>query len=349
MTVDTVTRPQVWTPVSALPYAFGGPCLNGRLRLAHEDFQVDEVLGFEPDGEGEHVLLQVQKTGLNTEEVARYLAKFAGLRPLDIGYSGLKDRNAVTSQWFSVRLANRTEPEWSAAASDRIEVLQVRRHRRKLKRGTARGNRFRIRIRALKGGRDAAEACLHAFREEGSPNYFGEQRFGRDYGNLEQATKLFQGALKRVKPHLRGLYLSAARAQIFNELLGERVSRALWNRALAGDLMQLEGSRSWFAAPEVDVEVERRIAAFDIHPTGPMWGKGELPSVGQAAETEQRIAGRHAIWCQGLERFGLKQERRALRMRVAELVWEWGEDYLDLAFRLPAGCFATAVLRELLQ
>jgi tRNA pseudouridine13 synthase len=319
------------------------------LRAVPEDFQVDEVLGFEPNGEGQHVLLQVCKTDINTEQVARHLAKSAGVHPRDVGYSGLKDRNAVTSQWFSLFLTNRRAPQWSALESNQIKVLQGHRHTRKLKRGTARGNRFRIRIRGIAGTRDAAEARLHAIHEKGSPNYFGEQRFGRDYGNLERAAQLFQGTLKRLKPHLRGLYLSAARAQIFNELLGERVGNESWNRALPGDLMQLEGSRSWFAVSKTDDEIERRIQAWDIHPTGPMWGKGELPSFGRTAETEQRIANRFSTWCQGLERFGLKQERRSLRMRVGELGWEWGEDYLDLKFRLPAGCFATAVLREIVR
>ena len=336
-----------WTPLVDLPHAFAAPPLSGCLRATAADFQVDEVLGFEPDGEGEHALLLVRKIGLNTEELVRQLARHAGLRPRDVGYCGLKDRNAVTTQWFSLGLAGRQEPDWAELDSERVQVLQAQRHRRKLRRGAARGNRFRIRIVDAAGEREAAEGRLAALRERGAPNYFGEQRFGRDYGNLERAEQLFQGTLKRVNPHLRGLYLSAARSQIFNELLAQRVRAGSWNRALPGDLMQLEGSRSWFPVAEPDAEIERRMEEGDIHPTGSLWGRGAVPSSGLAAAGEQALAERFASWCRGLERFGLKQDRRALRVPLHELEWGWGDASLELEFRLPSGCFATSVLREL--
>ncbi len=336
-----------WTPLAELPHAFGAPPLSGHLRTTTADFQVDEVLGFEPDGEGEHALLLVRKIGLNTDELARQLARHAGLRPRDVGYCGLKDRNAVTSQWFSLGLAGRQEPDWTALNSERIQVLEVHRHRRKLRRGTARGNRFRIGVADVVGEREAAEECLATLRKQGAPNYFGEQRFGRDYGNLERAEQLFQGTLKRVNPHLRGLYLSAARSQIFNELLARRVRAGSWNRVLAGDLMQLEGSRSWFPVVEPDAAIEQRVGEGDIHPTGPLWGRGVVPSSGAVAAEEQELAEHFTPWCRGLERFGLKQERRALRMPLHELEWAWGDASLEVEFRLPSGCFATSVLREL--
>jgi tRNA pseudouridine13 synthase len=146
---------------------------------------------------------------------------------------------------------------------------------------------------------------------------------------------------------LRGLYLSAARSQIFNELLAQRVQAGSWNHALPGELMQLEGSRSRFPVAEPDAEIERRVEEGDIHPTGPLWGRGEIPSSGPAAAGEQEIAERFVPWCRGLERFGLKQDRRALRMPLHELAWAWDDASLELEFRLPSGCFATAVLREL--
>jgi len=338
-----------WIPFAGLPYAFGGPPLSGRLRAAPEDFQVEEVPGFEPDAEGEHALLLVRKRGLNTEELVRMLARHAGVRPREVGYCGLKDRNAVTSQWLSIGLAGRPEPDWSELNSERVQVLQSHRHRRKLRRGAARGNRFHIRVTTVEGERQAAEQRLVSLDEQGVPNYFGEQRFGRDYGNLERAQQLFQGALKRVKPHLRGLYLSAARSQIYNELLARRVQSGTWNRALSGDLMQLEGSRSWFPVEEPDAEIEQRLESGDIHPTGPLWGRGEIPASAQTALLEKEVAERFADWCQGLERFGLKQERRALRMPVRELEWRWEEESLELSFRLPGGGYATSVLRELVE
>ncbi len=338
-----------WLPVPELSHALGGPPLHGVLRQAPQDFQVDEVLGFEPDGEGEHALLLVRKTGINTEDVVRRIARHAGVQPRDIGYCGLKDRNAVTTQWLSVGLAGRPEPDWTVLDDAGLKVLSASRHRRKLKRGTARGNRFRIRVGEISGDRILATERLAAMSAGGVPNYFGEQRFGRGYGNLERADRLFRGELKRVRPHLRGLYLSAARSQVFNEILGRRVDEGSWSRILPGDVMQLEGSRSWFAIVEPDEDSLRRNQELDIHPTGPLWGKGELPCTGLVAELEQVTAERFGAWCRGLEKFGLKQERRALRLPVAELEYAWGEGALDLSFRLPAGAFATTAIRELVS
>jgi len=129
-----MSEPPGWTPFHQLPYALGGPPLSGVLRAEPADFQVDEVLGFEADGEGEHVLLQIRKTGLNTEDAVRRIARHAGIKPRDIGYCGLKDRNAVTTQWISVGLAGRPEPDWSALDDECLRVISASRHRRKLKR-----------------------------------------------------------------------------------------------------------------------------------------------------------------------------------------------------------------------
>lgn len=338
-----------YTRVGDLPHALGGPPLQGRLRSEPGDFQVDEVLGFEPDGEGEHQLLLIRKTGINTEEVSRHIARFAGLRPRDIGYCGLKDRHAVTTQWFSLGLAGRKEADWRDLAVPGLEVLKADRHRRKLRRGAARGNRFRIRVRGIEGDRRQAERRLAVLAASGVPNYFGEQRFGRDYGNLAQAQRLFDGSLKRISPHLRGLYLSAARAQVFNQVLARRVTLGTWNQGLCGDAMQLEGSRSWFLLEAADADSVRRVDALDIHPTGPLWGEGELAVAGEPAQLERGVADGFESWCEGLERFRLKQERRALRLPVYDLSGFYEGDDLVLAFRLPTGAFATSVLRELVD
>ncbi len=337
----------VWTPFHQLPFAHGGPPLTGILRAEPADFQVDEMLGFEPDGEGEHALLQIRKTGLNTEDAVRRIARHAGIKPRDLGYCGLKDRHAVTTQWISVGLAGKPEPEWSDLNDGQLQVISASRHRRKLKRGIARGNRFRIRIADLQGDRELADERLKQITARGVPNYFGDQRFGRGYGNLEEAERLFRGELKKLRPHLKGLYLSAARSQVFNEVLARRVTEHNWDQALAGDLMQLQGSHAWFALETVDDDILRRLREMDIHPTGPLWGRGELPSGDQASRIETVIAGRFADWCAGLERFGLTQERRALRLPVMELEWSWEADALTTGFRLPSGAFATSVLREL--
>lgn len=345
-----MTAESPWQPLEALPWAFGGPPLEGRLREYPEDFQVDEVLGFALDGKGGHVFLHVRKTGLNTEQVARHLARHARVPLMAVGYAGLKDRHAITRQWFSVDLGGHPEPDWAALEGPALGVLAARRHGRKLRRGALDGNRFQIRVRALQGDRTLAEARLTRLAAAGAPNYFGPQRFGRGYDNLTQAERLFRGELGRITPHLRGLYLSAARAHLFNEVLAARVAQGTWDQALPGDLMQLNGSHSWFALAEPDGEIWRRLTEQDIHPSGPLWGRGELQSGQAVVELEQSVAQRFPLWCQGLEAFGLKQERRALRLPVAELAWNWGGvGELTLSFFLPAGGFATTVLRELLS
>jgi tRNA pseudouridine13 synthase len=269
---------------------------------------------------------------------------------VDVGYAGLKDRNAVTSQWFSLRLAGRPEPDWTELESDEIQILERVRHRRKLRRGALQGNRFRLLIRALSGQRPALEQRLEQLRRGGFPNYFGEQRFGHGYANLEHADALFARRLKRVDRHRRGLYISAARSQLFNQVLAARLEQGNWNRPLAGDLLMLEGTQSWFPAPETDPELEQRAAQLDLHPTGPLWGRGRNQLGGLAKALEAAVLADFEAWRQGLEHCGLSQERRALRVAAVDLAWTFpAADELELSFSLPAGSYATALLRELLE
>lgn len=329
-------------------HAFGQPPATGRLRATAEDFAVDEDLGFAPDGAGEHVLLRVRKRGANTDWAARRIAALAQVSPRDVGYAGLKDRNAVTTQWFSVGLAGRPEPDWGALAAEGLEVLEAARHGRKLRRGGLSGNRFGLVLRGLAGDRDAVAARLEQAAERGVPNYFGQQRFGRDGGNLQLAGALFAGRLRERNRHKRGLYLSAARSFLFNEVLSRRVADGTWDRAVTGEVLVLEGSRSFFRVDAVDAETGDRVARGDCHPSGPLWGRGETPAGGEAAALEAEVLAPYAEARAGLEAAGMKQERRALRLPVAGLEWAFeGTDALRLAFSLPAGAYATSVVREL--
>ncbi|HEY6940236.1 tRNA pseudouridine(13) synthase TruD [Dokdonella sp.] len=330
----------------ALPYAHGGPPATGVLRADPVDFRVDEVLGFEPSGSGEHAFLVVEKTGANTEWVARELARAAGVAPLAVGFAGLKDRHAVTRQAFTVQLAGRADPDWSAVAIEGVRVLSATRHNRKLKRGAHRGNRFRIVLRDVRGDRDAIENRIAAIAARGVPNYFGEQRFGRDGGNLALAARLFAG--ERMPRERRGIALSAARSELFNAVLASRVERDDWNRAVDGEVWMLDGTHAIFGPEPWSDDLARRLEAGDIHPTGPLWGRGELRSVGAVAALERAAIAPHAAIAEGLERAGLEQERRALRLRAAGLAHAWeGSDRFVVEFALGAGSFATTVLREL--
>ena len=334
--------------MSDLPRAFGAPVLSARIRCAPEDFFVEELPGFAPSGEGEHLLLTVEKRGMNTAFAAKRIAAWAGVDESAIGYAGQKDRHAVTRQRFSVWLPRKVAPDVEALQSDDLRVLDHAWHARKLPRGALAGNRFVLALREVRGEGDAIEARLHAIAAQGVPNCFGEQRFGRGGNNVQQAVAMFAG--RRVKREERTMLLSAARSELFNRVLAARVEAGNWNAALDGEVWMLDGSRSVFGPEAFTDELGARLAAFDIHPTGPLWGEGELRSVGAARETElAAMQGDTATRLRaGLERAGLKQERRALRLRPAELVWEWRQDgALELRFALPPGCYATTVLREL--
>ncbi len=329
-----------------LPHAFGPPPLVARLRASPEDFQVEEILGYDADGAGEHALLWVEKRGANTDWVARELAKFAGVAQVAVGYAGLKDRHAVTRQAFSVQLAGKPDPDWSAFPHAEVKVLAATRHSRKLKRGALRGNRFMLTLREVQGDRTDAERVLEQMALRGVPNYFGEQRFGREGGNVDQARAMFGG--RRVERDKRSFLLSAARSHIFNNVLAARVERGAWDSPLDGEIWSLAGSRSWFGPePFTDVLADR-LARADIHPSGALWGQREPPTQGEAGALEREIGAANDDLVTGLAAARMDQERRPLRLMPKDLTWRWlDEGSLELVFELPAGAYATVVVREL--
>lgn len=326
------------------------PAVTGTIKRQAEDFRVEEVLGYELDGAGLHAWLKIRKRNANTEWVARQISKFAAVRPGDVGFAGLKDRVAVTSQWFSVDLAGRLEPDWSAFNSDELEILQVIRHSRKLRRRAFSANHFTIIVRDLHGDVATMEQRLHQCAAQGVPHYFGEQRFGRNAYNILRAYEMICGKHREKNRHRRGLYMSAARALLFNRVLSRRLTTGTWDSALPGDVMMLDGSRSIFFLDEPDDSIRTRLRELDIHPTGPMWGAGELPVKGPARALEEEAMKTCEVWCRGLEEMGLKQERRSLRLKLTDLRWTLeSDDELHLSFRLPPGGYATSVLRELVR
>ncbi len=343
-----------WRPVHALPRAHGEPLIHCRLRVEPKDFAVDEVLAFGPDGDGDHRMLRVRKTDCNTDWAARRIAALAGVPYKAVGYAGLKDRRAVTTQWFSVQLGQRGEPDWSLLATDGIEVLESHAHKRKLRRGVLAGNHFDLLLRDVWGNIDRLATRVDAIARLGVPNYFGPQRFGRDQGNLHRAAAMFAGAPaadgrgRRADRHLRGLYLSAVRSQLFNELLAARVERGDWHHALPGERLQLRGSHSHFLAETIDERIRERVASGDAQPTGPLFGAGEPLTTGEVARLEARIAAPFTDWQQGLVAAGLRQERRTLGLIAEDLrLSHPANNQVRLQFSLPAGSYATVLLREL--
>lgn len=334
---------------ASLARVYGAAPVSGSLKQSNEDFVVEELMPVQPSGQGEHLWLQIRKSGCNTDWLAQQLARIAGVKGSAVSYAGLKDRHGVTTQWFSLHLPGLDDPDLTTLESADVQLLQAVRHDRKLKRGTLSGNHFQLAVRELSGSQEQLEQRLQLIAEQGVANYFGEQRFGRDMDNLRRAEAMFNGQLKRVKKQHRSLYLSAARSWVFNQLLSERVRQGNWNRYLPGDVMQLAGKSACFADDGSD-DIEQRLASQSIHPTGPLWGKGPSLAQGSCLQLETAIAANWPELCQGVVDAGMKQERRALRLLVENFSWQFdNEQTLVVSFDLPAGAYATMVLREIVD
>jgi tRNA pseudouridine13 synthase len=348
--------PEHWRQAAlAPPPAWGEALGTGVLRTSPEDFEVDEVLGFAASGEGPHALLRVRKRGANTEWVARELARFAGVKPFEVGFAGMKDRNAVTTQHFTVPRGKREAAEFAGLTGEGYEVLESSAHQRKLPRGALEGNRFAITVRGLTCDAAALAERMKCIGSGGTPNYFGEQRFGREAGNLEEVLRAAQklaeggrGGRGRRGRDDAGFMLSAARSLIFNAILAERVNLGTWNRLSVGDVANLDGRGSVFPVESVDPELERRCATLDVHPTAPLAGQGESLARGEELAREEAICARFPEALAVIHAEGMKPERRSLRIRVRDLEYEYAGDVLRLRFALSAGSFATTVLREII-
>ena len=327
--------------------AYGSPAGKGDIRTLPEDFIVEETLAFEPSGSGEHIFLKIQKTGENTEYVARQLARFANVRQRDIGFAGMKDRHAITTQWFSVWLPKGDEPIWQNFEADGFKILSVTRHARKLKRGALANNRFELTIRQWQGDKTQTIEQLTVIKNHGVPNYYGSQRFGNGGQNVVKALAMFQGA--KVGREQRSLYLSATRSFLFNHILSARIEKNSWSQGLNGDVFMIDGSHSCFACETIDDDIRARLSQNALHSTGILFGKGESRVSGEALALEQNVFEHFPVLTKGLLAFGLENDRRALRVNVSNLTWDFCDaSTLKLNFNLPAGSYATAVLREIL-
>ncbi len=316
-----------YTTLPQWPNAYPASGASATLKRLNEDFIVTELPLQLPSGAGEHIWLDIEKNGANTAYVAQQLAEAAGVNEWDVGYAGLKDRYAITRQWFSIYFPKGETPELTQLQHPEFKVLSQSRHVKKLRPGDLQGNRFRIVLRDVTGSRDAIEANLQAVASQGVPNYFGAQRFGFDGGNVEQGRAMLAREIRVRNPKKKGIYLSAVRSFVFNEVLALRMQQGLWGKTLPGDVMDDAG-----------------------RPTGPLWGRGRVTTTDEAQALENGVAERHATLCDGMEHAGLDQDRRSLVASPVDMTWEWPQaDELVLTFALPAGEYATTVLNEILS
>ncbi|EPT8955056.1 tRNA pseudouridine(13) synthase TruD [Cronobacter sakazakii] len=333
---------------NTLRWLHGQPQGQGRLKASPSDFQVVEDLGFAPDGDGEHLLVRIRKTGCNTRAVADALAKFLGIAAREVSFAGQKDKYAVTEQWLCARLPGKEMPAMRAFTLEGCEVLEFARHRCKLRLGALKGNRFSLVLRDITH-RDEIEQRLSLISEKGVPNYFGPQRFGRGGSNIYQAKRWAQTGQPPRERNKRGFALSAARSLMFNTLVSERLQRFGVNQVMDGDALQLAGRGSWFVAtPEELTDLQARVDNGELLITAALPGCGDWGTQHAALTFEQTTLADETELLTLLTREKVEAARRAMLLFPRELRWQWQDNAtLEVSFWLPAGSFATSVIREL--
>jgi len=325
-------------------YLHGQPAQSGIIKSQESDFCVEENLGYDTDGQGEHLFLVIEKRGLNTAMVAKMIAIWSNVAVRDVSYAGLKDRYGIATQTFSVQLPGKESPAVALLETDQLTVISATRNSKKLRRGALKGNKFTLLIRGLNEDQAIVERLTH-IAKQGVPNYFGPQRFGHDGQNIAAAIELFGG--QKVKNRdKRSIYLSAARSLVFNDVVSARIAQDLHLAPLEGDAFILNGSKAGFTPEQLDDEILSRFAAQDIILSGPMAGKGtKIHSDALAFESNVTLT--HQVLIDGLVKHGLKHERRALLLVPRDMDWRFNQDGLALSFSLPAGSYATSVMREI--
>lgn len=338
----------LFTDATAPARLYGPPIGSATFKQQPDDFLVTERLSFMPSSEGEHCLVWAEKRDRNTSDVATDFAKALGIRKRLVSHCGLKDKSAVTRQWFSIHLPGKPSPTTAELAVPGVRVLQITRHTRKLHRGGHAGNQFSIRLRECEGSPEAVAKRWSQIARLGVPNYFGPQRFGRDGGNLPQAQRMFAGEAHVRDRALRGILISAARSCIFNACLADRIAKQTWDQPQHGDVFGFYNNRSIIQPHQFRGDEQERFRLGKLEITAPLWGAGELLSTHETRLREQTVAALFPVLAAGLAGLNLRQERRVIRLTPLnpELHWE-STDILNIKFELPKGTYATTVLREL--
>ena len=322
------------------------PKQTALLKAECADFVVKEQLGYDMSGDGEFVAVKVRKTDCNTLFVGEQLAKFAGISARNMSYAGLKDRKAVTEQWFSLQMPGQPTPDFNQFSLEGVEILDVTRHQRKIRIGSLQGNHFEILLRNAEET-DELKVRLDFLAKNGFPNYFTEQRFGRDGNNLTQALRWANGEIKVKDRNKRSFYLSAARSEMFNLIVSKRMELNLAQQILVGDVLQLNGSHSWFEVDESEdlAQLQQRLAQQDVLLTAPLIGEEEKSAV----DFENEIFAQHQALFALMRQERMKAARRPILMHPQHFQWQFEPNGLRLQFDLLAGSYATALIRELVN
>ena len=330
-----------------LNYLWGEPLQTGGLKTEFHDFIVREELGYSLSGEGEFVAVKIRKTGANTLFVGEKLAQFAGVSAKQMSYAGLKDRKAVTEQWFCLHLAGKETPDFTQFECEGVEVLDVTRHHRKIRVGSLAGNHFELLLRDVRETPELHQR-LRQLQAVGFPNYFTEQRFGRDGHNLAQALRWANGEITVKDRKKRGFYLSAARSEVFNLVVSERIGANLVNQVIEHDFLQLAGTNSFFCAKGDEIgALQARLNTGDVLLTAPLIGGTSLDLTANPAESALVKQYHNLVGLMKKER--MYAARRPMLCLPKNLEWQFETAGLRLKFFLDSGSYATALVRELIR
>ncbi|MBS1151859.1 MAG: tRNA pseudouridine(13) synthase [Myxococcaceae bacterium] len=329
------------------------PGCGGHFKEAPEDFEVEEIPAYLPCGEGEHVYLWVEKRGVATPDAAKRISRHLGLPEGAVSWAGLKDKQALTRQWMSVQAKPGRETELSTFLDPEVKLLQVSRHRNKLKGGHLDGNRFKIRIAKVKDVA-AAQATLAVLKARGVPNFFGAQRFGAAGTNAARGKAILLKAAaggRRGRPDFeRKMLLSAYQSELFNRVLDRRLDAGLFSKARQGDVLKKHESGGEFVCADPAVD-QPRMDAFEVSPTGPMYGPSMRPAQDEVGADEAKVLAEEGLTIESFAAGGGETDgaRRLLRIPLPDVSLEPAGEDAWLSFALPSGAYATVVLGELLK
>jgi tRNA pseudouridine13 synthase len=324
------------------------PGIGGHIKAEPEDFEVEELPAYQPCGAGEFLYLCIEKRSMGAEYFIRQVARRLDIAPGEVGTAGLKDRHAVTRQMVSV--PGNVEDRLAQLEGDGIRLLSISRHGNKLRPGHLHGNRFRILVR----GADPAAGerlgpLLECLRSQGLANFYGPQRFGRDGETLNLGLGLLRGTTRAVRnSFLRKLALSAAQSALFNHYLARRMTDRLLRRALEGDVMAKWPFGGMFVSQDVACE-QVRMDLREIVPAGPIFGRKMFRAAGEAARREEQVLADAELSTAAFQGFGklLSGTRRHNLVYPGELCGVQEQEGVRLSFTLPAGSYATVLLREI--
>jgi len=322
---------------------------GGRIKVEPEDFEVEELPAYLPEGRGEHLFIWVEKRDRDTQDVAQALAQAVGVPVREVSYAGMKDRRAVTRQFMCVPAE--AEGALAGVALAGVRLLHWKRHTNRLRTGHLRGNRFRIRLRQVRDPAVLRAGC-EALVRLGVPNYFGDQRFGQDHQNAAQGKRLLLGERLARSPSRfqRKLFLSAYQSLLFNRLLAARVIAGTWGTALTGDVLRKADTGGCFVCEDVAVD-QPRVARFELSPAGPMFGPKLVMAAAGVAAAEQAALQAEGLTLEHFRRGRGETEgsRRPYRIPFDLREFDAAGQDATLAFDLPKGSYATVVLQELLE